>query len=63
MADIRLSNPESVLWREVGSRGDAFRRATRDRATEQVRLTGKQTEVLDYDGQMLDSIDLTSPNP
>jgi len=61
MADIKLSDPESALWREVGSRGDAFRKATRDRAIEQVRLSGKMTEIVDYEDRMLESVDLAGP--
>jgi hypothetical protein len=63
MADIKLNDPESALWREVGSRGDAFRSAVRDRAVEQVRLTGTMTEILDYEGRMLESVDLAGPTP
>jgi hypothetical protein len=63
MPDIRLSDPESALWREVGTRGDAFRRATRDRASEQLRLHGRMIEILDYDGRMLDSIKNSDPSP
>jgi len=63
MADIKLNDPESALWREVGARGDAFRNAIRDRAIEQVRLTGMMSEILDDEGRMLESVDLAGPTP
>ena len=63
MADIRLNDAESALWNEVGTRGDAFRRATHDRASEQLRLHGRLIEILDYDGRMLDSVKIPDPAP
>ncbi|HPH29379.1 MAG TPA: hypothetical protein PLA87_21165 [Pseudomonadota bacterium] len=63
MADIRLSNEETALWKEVGSRGDAFREATRARGFEQARLSGKMTEIIDYQEAMVDSISAHEPVP
>lgn len=47
MADIHLDEKELALWNEPGTRGDAFRRATLDRASEQSRLTEQMVEVKD----------------
>jgi hypothetical protein len=63
MADVKLDRNEQALWNEVGSRGDAFRQATRDRAAEQVRTDGKMTEVLGDYGQMEDHQDKGDPDP
>jgi hypothetical protein len=63
MADIRLDKAETALWNEVGSRGEAYRGAIRDRASDQVQTTGKMTEVLDGAGGMLDSIAKDQPGP
>ena len=54
MSDIKLSDEEAALFRETGSRGDAFREATQDRAGEQARTTGKLSEIVDGEG-MLDA--------
>jgi len=56
MAHIRLDDKESALWNEVGSRGDYFRQALRDRAIEEVRLTGQMSQILDHSGTMLDAV-------
>ena len=53
MSDIRLDSTEAALWREVGSRGDAFRRGIQDRAAEQTRLTGRMQEIIDSEGHMV----------
>ena len=63
MADIRLDLNEAALWNEVGSRGDAFRAATRDRAAERVRLTGKMTEVITANDGMVDAVAAGDPIP
>ena len=62
-ADIGLDADELALWNEVGSRGDAFRRAIRDRADEKVRQGGKMIEIVDGDDQILDSRDTRDPDP
>ncbi len=59
--DIRLDEAETALWHEPGSRGEAFRRATRDRAAEQIRLHGHMVEILDADGIMVDAIGVATP--
>ena len=56
MPDIRLDRGETELWSEVGSRGDKFREAMRDRVYEEARVTKQVTEVLDESGTMVDSI-------
>jgi hypothetical protein len=56
MSDIKLTENESALWHEVGSRGDLFRAAMRDRAVEQTRLSGRMTEICDPIGRMLDAV-------
>jgi hypothetical protein len=63
MKDIRLDKAETLLFQEVGSRGDAFRRATRDRGLEQARVAGKMVEILGSDGAMVDSIPVSEPVP
>lgn len=55
MANIRLDDAETALWNEVGSRGDAFRAATMDRAAEEVRVSGRRSDVIDDDGKMVES--------
>ena len=62
-ADIGLDPNELALWNEVGSRGDAFRLAMRERADEKVRQGGKMIEIVDGDDQILDSRDSRDPDP
>jgi len=47
VADIHLDEKEMALWNEAGTRGDAFRRATLDRAFEQRRLGERMVEIKD----------------
>lgn len=61
MSDIKLDENESALWYEVGSRGDLFRAAMRDRAHEQTRLSGRMTEICDPVGRMLDAVQPADP--
>ena len=56
MADIKLDDNESAVWNEVGTRGDAFRKATLDRADEQARVSGRTSEVVDEEGQRVDAV-------
>jgi hypothetical protein len=56
MANIRLDRAETELWNEVGSRGDKFREAMRDRAYEEARVAKQVTEVVDDEGRMVDAI-------
>jgi hypothetical protein len=56
MADIKLDTEEESLFNEVGSRGDYYREAVRDKAAEQVRLTGRPTEITTDVGDMLDVV-------
>jgi hypothetical protein len=63
MIDIKLDEQETALFNEVGSRGDYFRAATRDRAFEQVRRTGQMIEIVSATGRMLDNISITEPVP
>ena len=63
MPDIKLSDGENALWNEVGSRGDMFRAAMRDRAHEETRVSGKMTEICDPAGVMLDSVQRNDPVP
>jgi hypothetical protein len=55
MPDIELDEGETELQSEVGSRGDAFREATRDRVAEAVRTSRRQTDVIDSEGNVLDA--------
>jgi len=61
MSDIKLSSNESALWHEVGSRGDLFRAAMRDRAHEETRRSGRMTEICDAVGRMLDAVQPADP--
>lgn len=61
--NIRLDENETALWNEVGSRGDHFRAAMRDRASEQVRLTKQMSEILSSAGEMLESVKVTDSVP
>ena len=63
MSDIKLNENETALWNEVGSRGDLFRAAMRDRAHEQTRVSGKMTEICDPVGRMLDAVQTDDPVP
>jgi hypothetical protein len=63
MSDIKLNESETALWNEVGSRGDLFRAAMRDRAHEQTRVSGQMTEICDPIGRMLDAVQRTDPVP
>ncbi len=64
MKDIKLDEAESALFHEVGTRGDAFRQATQDRAAEASRLDrGKIIETKDQDGRMVDNISAADPDP
>lgn len=56
MADIKLGKSEQALFEEVGSRGDHFREAVRDRAGEQVHKTGRMSEITADGEQMLDVV-------
>jgi hypothetical protein len=56
MKEIKLSAAESHLWHESGTRGDAFRRATADRAAEQVRIKQEPIEIVDSRGQTVDTV-------
>ncbi len=60
---IRLDKSETALWNEVGSRGDHFRAATRDRAVEETRITGHMTQILDASGTMLGAVERQDPVP
>lgn len=61
--NIRLDANETALWNEVGSRGDHFRAAMRDRASEQTRLTKQMSEIIGSDGDMLDSVKVSDELP
>ena len=63
MTDIKLNKVETELWNEVGERGDQFRRATRDRASEELRLRKQMIEVVDSEGSMVDSVAVSDPDP
>jgi hypothetical protein len=63
MADIKLDEMETELWNEVGERGDEFRRAIRDRASEEMRLGKRMIEVVDSEGSMVDSVAVADPDP
>jgi len=63
MADIELDKKETELWNEIGSRGDAYRRAVRDRAAEQVRVSGKMTEIIADKSGMVDALEPGDPDP
>jgi hypothetical protein len=56
MADIKLDPAQVPLFTEVGSRGDYFREAIRDRAAEQVNQTGKSSEITSGAKEMLDVV-------
>ncbi len=61
MSDIKLSPEELALFSEVGSRGDYFREATRDRAVQQVNETGRTSEITSDGGSMVDVV--LAPDP
>lgn len=52
MSDVKLSDEETALFHETGSRGDAFRSATKDRAEEQARTSRKMSEIVDGGGMV-----------
>ncbi len=56
MSDIKLDPIEQELYNEVGSRGDYFREATRDRAAQQVNETGQRSEITTEAGNLVDSL-------
>lgn len=56
MSDIKLDNDEQALFNEVGSRGDYFREAMRDRAAQQVNETGRMSEITTTGGSLLDDV-------
>jgi len=55
MRFIRMDAAELALWREVGTRGNRFRRAMHDRAAELTRQRGETVELLDPNGAMVDN--------
>ena len=61
--NIRLDPNETALWNEVGSRGDHFRAAMRDRAGEQARITKQMSEIIDSGGDMVDGVKVSDPLP
>lgn len=56
MADIKLDPAEQALFNEVGSRGDYFREAIRDRAADQVATTRRISEITTEGGQVLEIV-------
>jgi len=56
MPHIKMDEGETALFHEVGERGDAFRRALRDREAELVRGQGWMVEAVDPDGTMVDHV-------
>lgn len=50
---IKMDAGESALWKEVGARGEAFRRAMQDRAEELLRTTGAPAKILDREGHLV----------
>jgi phosphate uptake regulator len=54
MPHINMDEAETVLFNEVGERGDAFRRAMRDREAELVGSQGWMVEAVDSAGAMVD---------
>lgn len=50
---IELTATETATWEDNGPEGDAFRRATRERARE----LGGHVEIYSADGIVLDAID------
>ncbi len=63
MADLKLTPDEQALFNEVGSRGDYFREAIRDKAADQVNQTGRMSEITTEGGQMLDVVMPEPPVP
>ena len=61
MADIKLDDKETALWKEVGSRGDAFRRAIHDRAADESHATGHVSAILDENRSMVDAVEPKDP--
>lgn len=56
MADIKLDPTELAAFAEVGSRGDYYREAVRDRAAQQVNETGRTSEITSDGGQLVDAV-------
>lgn len=63
MADIKLTPEEQVLFEEVGSRGDYFREAIRDKAADQVNQTERMSEITTEGGTLLDVVMPEPPVP
>jgi hypothetical protein len=63
MDDIKLNEVETALWNEAGERGDQFRRAIRDRASEEMRVREHMIEVVDSAGSMVSSVAPSDPDP
>lgn len=63
MANIKLTPEEQALFEEVGSRGDYFREAIRDRAADQVNQTDRMSEITTEGGTMLDVVMPQPPVP
>ncbi len=63
MADIKLDKSETALWNEVGSRGEHFRAAIRDRAVEEVRVSRQVSRVIDSEEQTVDLYSAADPVP
>lgn len=63
MADIKLTPEEQALYDEVGSRGDYFRQAIRDKAADQVEQTDRMSEITTEGGTMLDVVMPAPPVP
>jgi hypothetical protein len=56
MPHIKMDEAETALFNEVGERGDAFRRAMRDREAELVGSQGWMVEAVDSAGAMVDHV-------
>lgn len=56
MADIKLDPAELALYDEVGTRGDYFREAVRDKAAQEVNVTGQRSEITSEGGRMVDVV-------
>jgi len=63
MADIRLDKGETALWNEVGSRGEHFRSAIRDRAVEEVRVSRHVSRLIDSEERTIDLYSAADPVP
>jgi hypothetical protein len=56
MPHIKMDEAETALFKEVGERGDAFRRAMHNREAELVRSKGWMVEAVDAAGAMVDHV-------